>query len=79
LLPIASSIGTVITGLLSGSMIIESVFSYPGMGKLFLDSIAQRDYTTLTALILIFGILTLLGNLLSDIIMSIIDPRIRIK
>ncbi|WEV50468.1 ABC transporter permease [Lactobacillus sp. ESL0731] len=79
LLPIASNFGTVITGLLSGSMVIESVFSYPGMGKLFLDSISQRDYTTLTALILIFGILTLLGNLLSDIIMSIVDPRIRIK
>ncbi|WEV70324.1 ABC transporter permease [Lactobacillus sp. ESL0785] len=79
LLPIASNFGTVITGLLSGSMIVESVFSYPGMGKLFLDSISQRDYTTLTALILIFGILTLLGNLLSDIIMSIVDPRIRIK
>ena len=79
LLPIASSFGTVITGLLSGSMIVESVFSYPGMGKLFLDSIGQRDYTTLTALRLIFVILTLLGNLLSDIIMSIIDPRIRIK
>ena len=79
LLPIASSFGTVITGLLSGSMIVESVFSYPGMGKLFLDSIGQRDYTTLTALILIFGFLTLLGNLLSDNIMSIVDPRIRIK
>lgn len=79
LLPIASSFGTVITGLLSGSMVVEMVFSYPGMGKLFLDSIGQRDYTTLTALILIFGTLTLLGNLLSDIIMSIVDPRIRIK
>ena len=63
----------------TGSMVIESVFSYPGMGKLFLDSIGQRDYTTLTALILLFGVLTLVGNLLSDIIMSIIDPRIRIK
>lgn len=79
LLPIAAFLGNTITGLLSGSMIIESVFSYPGMGKLFLDSIGQRDYTTLTALILIFGILTLIGNLLSDIIMSIIDPRIRIQ
>ncbi len=79
LLPIASSFGSVIAGLLSGSMIVESVFSYPGMGKLFLDSIGQRDYSTLTALILIFGVLTLLGNLLSDIIMSIVDPRIRIK
>ena len=59
-------------------MIIETVFSYPGMGKLFLDSIGQRDYTTLTALIMIFGILTLLGNLISDIVMSIVDPRIRV-
>ncbi len=79
LLPIAAFMGTTITDLLGGSMIIESVFSYPGMGKLFLDSISERDYTTLTALILLFGILTLVGNLLSDIIMSIIDPRIRIQ
>ena len=79
LLPIAAFLGNTITGLLSGSMIIEQVFSYPGMGKLFLDSIGQRDYSTLTALILLFGILTLVGNLLSDIIMSIIDPRIRVQ
>ncbi|KRL89828.1 oligopeptide ABC transporter permease [Lactobacillus kalixensis] len=79
LLPIAAFFGNTITGLLSGSVIVETVFSYPGMGKLFMDSISQRDYTTLTALILIFGILTLIGNLLSDIIMSIVDPRIRIQ
>lgn len=79
LLPIAAFFGNTITGLLSGSMVIETVFSYPGMGKLFLDSIAQRDFTVLTALILIFGTLTLIGNLLSDIIMSIVDPRIRIQ
>lgn len=79
LLPIAAFFGNTITGLLSGSMIIETVFSYPGMGKLFLDSIAQRDFTVLTALILIFGTLTLIGNLLSDIIMSVVDPRIRIQ
>ncbi|KRL63989.1 nickel ABC transporter, permease subunit NikB [Lactobacillus psittaci DSM 15354] len=79
LLPIAAFFGNTITGLLSGSILLETVFSYPGMGKLFLDSISQRDYTTLTALILLYGILTLIGNLLSDIIMSIVDPRIRIQ
>ena len=79
LLPIAAFFGNTITSLLSGSIILETVFSYPGMGKLFLDSISQRDYTTLTALILLYGILTLVGNLLSDIIMSIVDPRIRIQ
>ena len=78
-LPIAAFLGNTITGLLGGSMIIETVFSFPGMGKLFLDSIAQRDYTTLTSLIMIYGTLTLLGNLLSDIIMSLVDPRIRVK
>lgn len=78
-LPIAAFLGNTITGLLGGSMIIETVFSFPGMGKLFLDSIAQRDYTTLTALIMIYGTLTLLGNLFSDIIMSLVDPRIRVK
>ncbi|WP_302188274.1 oligopeptide ABC transporter permease [uncultured Lactobacillus sp.] len=78
-LPIAAFLGNTITGLLGGSMIIETVFSFPGMGKLFLDSIGQRDYTTLTALIMIYGTLTLLGNLLSDIIMSLVDPRIRVK
>lgn len=79
ILPIAAFFGNTITALLSGSMVIETVFSYPGMGKLFLDSIAQRDFTVLTALILIFGTLTLIGNLLSDIIMSVVDPRIRIQ
>ncbi|MBT8801603.1 oligopeptide ABC transporter permease [Lactobacillus delbrueckii subsp. bulgaricus] len=78
-LPIAAFMGNTITGLLGGSLIIETVFSFPGMGKLFLDSISQRDYTTLTALIMIYGTLTLLGNLLSDIIMSLVDPRIRVK
>ena len=78
-LPIAAFLGNTITGLLGGSMISETVFSFPGMGKLFLDSIGQRDYTTLTALIMIYGTLTLLGNLLSDIIMSLVDPRIRVK
>ncbi|MBO3091032.1 ABC transporter permease [Schleiferilactobacillus harbinensis] len=78
LLPIAAFFGNVITGLLSGSVFAETIFSYPGMGKLFVDSVGGRDYSIMTALILLYGILTLLGNLLSDIIMSIVDPRIRI-
>ena len=57
---------------------METIFSYPGMGKLFFESISSRDYSLLTALIMIYGFMTLLGSLLSDIIMSIVDPRIRI-
>jgi peptide/nickel transport system permease protein len=78
LLPIAAFFGNVITGLLGGAIFAETIFSYPGMGKLFIDSVNGRDYSVMTALVLLYGILTLLGNLLSDIIMSIVDPRIRI-
>jgi len=49
------------------------------MGLLFINSISYRDYTVITALVLIYGILNLLGTLLSDIILSIVDPRIRIE
>lgn len=79
LLPIASSMGYDIAFLLSGSIFIENVFSYPGMGNLFLESIQRRDYAVVNALIILFAVLTVLGTLLSDIIMSIVDPRIRIK
>lgn len=78
LLPIAAFFGFTITGLLGGSIFIESIFGYPGMGQLFIQSISSRDYSVITALVLLFGFLTLLGSLLSDIIMSIVDPRIRI-
>jgi len=79
LLPVASGMGYEIAFLLGGSIFIENVFSYPGMGKLFLESIARRDYAVVNALIILFAVLTVLGTLLSDIIMSIVDPRIRIK
>ncbi len=78
-LPIASQLGYEITGLISGSVVIEQIFGYPGIGKLFIDSVLQRDYSIITSLVLILGIATLVGTLLSDIIMSIVDPRIRIQ
>ena len=79
LLPIAAFLGFTITGLLGGSIFIETIFGYPGMGLLFVDSILSRDYSVITALVMLYGFLALLGSLLSDIIMSIVDPRIRIE
>ncbi len=78
LLPIAAFFGFQITGLLGGSVIAESIFNYQGMGKFFLESINSRDYSVVTTLILLYGFLSLLGSLISDITMSIVDPRIRI-
>lgn len=78
LLPIAAFFGFTITGLLGGSVFIETIFAYPGMGQLFIHAITARDYSVITALVLLYGFLTLLGSLLSDIILSIVDPRIRV-
>ncbi len=79
LLPIAAFFGFTITGLLGGAIILETIFVYPGMGQLFMNAMQTRDYSVITALIMLFGFLTLTGSVLSDIIMSIVDPRIRIE
>lgn len=79
LLPIAAFFGFEITGLIGGSIFIENIFGYPGMGQLLVESISLRDYTVLTATTLLFGVASIVGALLSDIILSIVDPRIRIK
>lgn len=79
LMPIAALFGYEITLLISGSIFVESIFTYPGMGQLFVQSITTRDFSVVTALVLISGFAFIIGGLLSDIIMSIVDPRIRIK
>lgn len=79
LLPIAAFLGFEITTLIGGSIFIENIFGYPGMGQLLIESITQRDYSVVIATTLLFGVASILGALLSDIILSIVDPRIRIK
>lgn len=78
-LPIAAFLGYEITGLIGGSVIIETIFSYPGLGQLFLSSVSLRDFSVVTAIVMMTGFATLLGTLLSDIILSAVDPRIRIE
>ena len=79
LLPIAAFLGYEITGLIAGSVFIESIFSYPGIGQLFIQSISSRDFTVVTALVMISGAAAIVGTMLSDIILSMVDPRIRIE
>jgi len=78
-LPLISGFGFALVGLLGGSIFIERVFSFPGMGHLFVQSINGRDYTTANALIMFYGILAVVGTTLSDILMVVADPRIRVK
>ena len=79
LLPIAAFFGFEITGLIGGSIFIETIFGYPGMGQLLIESISLRDFSVVTATTLLFGVASILGALISDIILSLVDPRIRIK
>ncbi len=76
LIPLVTMIGLELPALLSGSIILEQIFSWPGMGKLFFESIRERDYPTLMGLLLMFSILTLIGQLLADIFYAIVDPRV---
>ena len=79
LLPIITLLGLDLPGLISGSYIIEFIFSWPGMGQLAIQSVFQRDYPILMAAILLSSILIIIGTLLSDICYAYIDPRITKK
>jgi peptide/nickel transport system permease protein len=77
LIPFVTLMGLTLPGLLSGAIILEQIFNWPGMGELFFFSIVSRDYPTIMTLTLMFSILTLLGQLLADIMYAFVDPRIR--
>jgi peptide/nickel transport system permease protein len=77
LLPVVTIIGLSIPGLIGGSVIFESIFSISGMGQLFYQSVMMRDYPVIMGILVIGAVLTLLGNLLSDIMYAVVDPRIR--
>lgn len=79
LLPVITILGLSVPGLIGGSVIFESIFAIPGMGRLFYESVMARDYPTIMGVLSVGAILTLLGNLLADIAYSYADPRIRIR
>ena len=78
LLPIVTISGLQIGRLVSGSIIIESVFGIPGMGSLTITAVRQSDYNVIQILVLLFALMTILGNLLADIAYTRLDPRIRL-
>jgi len=79
LLPLAMSFGGVIVGLFSGAVIIENMFIFNGMGTLFVGAINSQDWPVVNFLVVFYGTLSIIGFLLSDIALTIFDPRIRIK
>ncbi|UXR70532.1 ABC transporter permease [Staphylococcus sp. IVB6246] len=77
IIPIVTFFGADVLSVFGGAVITETIFSYPGIGKLLIDSISGKDYPLMMALLLFFSFLGLLANLISDIAYSIVDPRIK--
>jgi peptide/nickel transport system permease protein len=77
MIPVITIFGLSIPNLFGGAYIIEKVFGWPGMGQLGVDAIGNRDYAVLMGLTLFTAVLVLVGNLVSDILYSFVDPRIR--
>ncbi|WP_109843517.1 oligopeptide ABC transporter permease OppB [Aggregatibacter aphrophilus] len=76
LLPVITYLGPAFVGIITGSMVIESVFGLPGMGQLFVNGALNRDYSLVLSLTILVGTLTILFNAIVDILYAVIDPKI---
>jgi peptide/nickel transport system permease protein len=79
LLPMITVAGLQFPTLLGGALVTETVFTWPGMGRLFLDSIGYRDYPVVMGILMFSASMVLIGSLLADILYAVIDPRIRVE
>jgi peptide/nickel transport system permease protein len=77
LLPMITITGLHVSTLLSGALVTETVFTWPGMGRLFLDSVSNRDYPVVMGMLMFTACMVLLGSLLADLLYSVADPRIK--
>lgn len=76
MIPTLTVAGVQLGYLLGGSLVIETVFAWPGLGRLLMDSIQQRDYPMIQAIVLVYALLMLSVNLLVDVLLAVIDPRV---
>ncbi|NLV74085.1 MAG: ABC transporter permease [Chloroflexi bacterium] len=79
LIPVVTILGPALAGLLVGSFVIESMFAFPGIGREFVQSISNRDYSMIMGTTLIYAVLIVAANLSVDVVYGLLDPRIKIK
>jgi microcin C transport system permease protein len=79
LIPIATSFGNNISIVLSGSFLIETVFNINGMGLLGYESVVERDYPVVMGILVISSLLFMIGNILSDVCVALVDPRVKFE
>ncbi len=79
LIPLITLAGLEFRNLFGGALVTETVFSWPGVGRLYLDSLNYQDYSVILGLLLITSVMVLAGSLLADILYGVVDPRIRLR
>lgn len=78
MLPLITVIGIRIAFLLSGTIVVETIFALPGIGRLFTDAVFRLDYQVVQSLVVIFAVLVVIVNILTDLVYALVDPRVRI-
>jgi peptide/nickel transport system permease protein len=79
LIPLITLAGLQLPLVFSGALVAETVFTWPGMGRLFVDSIGYRDYPVLMGLLMLTAVMVVLGNFLADLVYAAVDPRVRLS
>ena len=79
LLPLVSYLGPASAGLLTGSLVVEKIFNLPGLGKFFVVSAMQRDYTVVMGMVIFYAALVLVLNLIADLLQAVLDPRVSLS
>jgi peptide/nickel transport system permease protein len=79
LIPVVTLLGLTLPFLVGGAVLIETIFAWPGMGRLIITAIFQRDYPVVLAVAFVSSIMVILGSLLADILYSVVDPRVTVE
>ena len=78
LIPLVTIVGLTIPEIFAGALIVENIFAYPGMGRLTITAIGDKDHTLVMGITLVFAVLVIVGNLIADLLYAVADPRIRL-
>jgi ABC-type dipeptide/oligopeptide/nickel transport system permease component len=79
LLPVVSVVGFRFAFLFSGTIVIETIFALPGIGRLFVDSVFRLDYQVVQSIVVLLGALVVVANLITDLVYAVVDPRLRVQ
>ena len=77
-MPVITIMGPTVAAVLTGTFVIESIFAIPGLGKYYVESVQNYDYTLILGMTVFYGVFLILANMIVDILYGVVDPRIRI-